>query len=129
MCIRDSRVSVWNRSRAKVDALVSLGAISCDSPGDALDANRHVVVCLSDYTAWRAVIEAHNLAPRFDGACIIQLTTGTIEDVASHAALIKQSGGRLADGAVMCYPRNLGTEDASLLLAGAPEVLDECTPS
>ena len=26
----------------------------------------------------------------------------------------------------MCYPRNLGTEDASLLLSGASEVLEEC---
>ena len=28
----------------------------------------------------------------------------------------------------MCYPRQLGTDDASLLMSGAPDVLDECAP-
>ncbi len=45
---RGCKVSVWNRSRAKVDALVSKGAIACAGPSDALDANTHVIVCLSD---------------------------------------------------------------------------------
>ena len=26
----------------------------------------------------------------------------------------------------MCYPRNLGTDEAALLLSGSPDVLDEC---
>ena len=122
------RVSVWNRTRGKVDALVSKGAIGCDGPGDALDANSHVVVCLSDYEVWRTIIEEHKLADRFDGICVIQLTTGTIDDVQAHASYINEKGGRLADGAVMCYPRNLGTNDASLLMAGASDVLEDCDP-
>ena len=28
----------------------------------------------------------------------------------------------------MCYPRHLGTDEAALLLSGAPDVLDECAP-
>ncbi len=125
---RGCRVSVWNRSRAKVDALVASGAIACDEPGDALNANTHVVVCLSDYAVWRQIIEAYDLADCFDGTCIIQMTTGTIDDVQSHAAFIHKNGGRLADGAVMCFPSNLGTDDAALLLSGASAVLDECDP-
>jgi 3-hydroxyisobutyrate dehydrogenase-like beta-hydroxyacid dehydrogenase len=122
------RVSVWNRSREKVDALVSSGAIACDGPKDALDANTHVVVCVSTYSAWQKVIEEHDLTGHFNGTCIIQLTTGTIDDVEGHASLIKESGGRLADGAVLCYPSQLGTEDGSLLMSGAAEVLEECDP-
>ena len=98
---RGFRVSVWNRTRTKIDALVSSGAIGCDGPGDALDANTHVVVCLSDYAVWQRIIEEHSLASRFDGVRLIQLTTGTIEDVQAHASLIRESGGRLVDGAVM----------------------------
>jgi 3-hydroxyisobutyrate dehydrogenase-like beta-hydroxyacid dehydrogenase len=56
-------VSVWNRSREKVDALVSNGAIACTGPADALDANRHVIVCLSDYQVWQQIIESRDLAP------------------------------------------------------------------
>ena len=119
-------VSVWNRSRAKVDALVATGAIACNEPGDALKANTHVIVCVSDYAVWQQIIQEHSLASRFEDTCIIQLTTGTIDDVQTHASLIHDNGGRLIEGAVMCYPRNLGTDEAALLLSGAPDVLDEC---
>jgi 3-hydroxyisobutyrate dehydrogenase-like beta-hydroxyacid dehydrogenase len=122
------RVSVWNRSRAKVDELVSDGAIGCDGPGDALDANEHVVVCLSEYPVWRSVIDEHGLADRFEGTCLIQLTTGTIDQVEDHAQLVESNGGRLADGAIMCFPSQLGTDDASLLMAGSSDVLDACDP-
>ena len=125
---RGCRVSVWNRTRAKIEALVSNGAIGCDGPGEALDANTHVVVCVSDYAVWRTVIEEHALADRLNDTCIIQLTTGTIEDVQAHASFLAENGARLADGAVMCYPDNLGTDDASLLMSGAPEVLESCDP-
>ncbi len=123
-----TKVSVWNRSRAKVDALAQEGAIPCESPANALDANTYVVVCLSDYAAWNQLIDSHNLASHFRDTCIIQLTTGTIDDVQAHASVIREHGGRLADGAVMCFPSNLGTDDAALLLSGKAEVLDECAP-
>lgn len=121
-------VSVWNRSRAKVDDLVAVGAIGCNEPREALDANTLVIVCVSDYAVWRHIIQEHSLASHFEDTCIIQLTTGTIDDVQTHASLIQDNGGRLVEGAVMCYPRNLGTDEAALLLSGAPNVLEECAP-
>jgi 3-hydroxyisobutyrate dehydrogenase-like beta-hydroxyacid dehydrogenase len=121
-------VSVWNRSRGKVDALVEEGAKACDAPADAFRANTHVVVCLTDYEAWKAIIESEGLNDCFKDACVIQLTTGTIEMVLDHAAFIERHGGHLADGAVMCYPRDLGTESGSLLMAGASDVLEACDP-
>ena len=125
---RGCQVSVWNRSRAKVDALVAEGALGCDTPGDALDANTHVIVCLSDYAVWRSILEEHDLAGRLAGTCLIQLTTGTIEDVQGHASLIREHGGQLIEGAIMCYPSNLGTDDAALLLAGSADVLETGDP-
>ena len=122
------KVSVWNRSRAKVDDLVAVGAIGCNEPKEALDGNTIVIVCVSDYAVWRHIIQEHSLASHFEDTCIIQLTTGTIDDVQTHASLILDNGGRLVEGAVMCYPRNLGTDEAALLLSGAPNVVEECTP-
>jgi 3-hydroxyisobutyrate dehydrogenase-like beta-hydroxyacid dehydrogenase len=121
-------VSVWNRSRTKVDDLVAVGAIGCNEPREALDANTIVIVCVSDYAVWRHIIQEHSLESHFEDTCIIQLTTGTIDDVQTHASLIQDNGGRLVEGAVMCYPRNLGTDEAALLLSGAPNVVEECAP-
>ena len=92
------KVSVWNRSQAKVDALVSSGAIACTGPGDALDANTYVIVCLSDYQVWQQVIASHSLARHFQDTFIIQLTTGTIDDVQAHASFIRDQGGHIVDG-------------------------------
>ena len=122
------RVSVWNRSRGKVDAMAAVGATGCDTPADALEANRHVVVCVSDYATWSGIVEEHGLRNQLDGTCVIQLTGGTIDDVREHEAFIKGNGGHIADGAVMCFPQQLGTEDASLLMSGDPDVLEECGP-
>ena len=122
------RVSVWNRSRDKVDALVAKGAIACDTPSEALDTNDHVVVCLSTYAAWQKIIEEHSLTDHFKDTCIIQLTTGTLDEVGEHAAMIRESSGLIADGALMCFPRQLGTSDASLLVSGDSAVLKSCGP-
>ena len=122
------RVSVWNRSRHKVDALVSAGAVACETPREALECNEHVIVCLADYATWMTVIEEHALTHAMSGTCLIQLTGGDIDQVRAHASLIESHGGRLADGAVMCYPRQLGTAAGSLLMSGTPEVLEECAP-
>ena len=120
------QVSVWNRSHQKVDALAKSGALACDSPADALNANESVIVCLTDYGAWREVVEAHNLQEQFKGKCVIQLTTGTIEEVAWNTGFIQEHGGRIVDGAIMCYPNQLGTKDSSLLMAGESDALSDC---
>jgi len=122
------KVSAWNRSREKIDAIVSSGASACDRPEDALKANTYVVVCLTDYSVWKKIIEEHDLQSHFEGTCIIQLTTGTIDEVQWHSSFVEKHGGRVADGAVMCYPRDLGTDAGSLLMAGPPDVLKECDP-
>ena len=122
------QVSVWNRSRDKVDAMTAVGATACSNPSEALKVSALTVVCVADYVVWNEIIETHALKDDFEGKCIIQLTGGSINEVQQHAAFIEAYGGRLADGAVMCFPRQLGTADASLLVAGAPAVLDECTP-
>lgn len=122
------RVSVWNRSREKVDALATLGASACATPGEALEASPRVVVCLSNYTAWQRIAEEHELESHLRGTCIIQLTTGTLDEVEQHASLVREHGGLLAEGALMCFPRQLGTKEASLLMAGDHEVLEACAP-
>ena len=118
---------MWNRSRDKVDALVSSGATACDGPADALEASPHVV-CLAGYSVWRSLVEDHDLEARLDGRCIIQLTGGMIDEVREHASFIKSHGGRLVDGALMCFPGQIGTEDASLLASGESDVLAAYDP-
>ena len=122
------RVSIWNRSSDKAIPLVALGAIACDKPDEVLEANRHVVVCVADYAAWMQIVSNHGLEEHLVDTTIIQLTGGSIDDVTEHEAFIAESGGRMADGALMCFPSQLGTSESSILVAGAPDVLEDCDP-
>ena len=99
-------VSVWNRSRDKIDAMASVGATACNGPKQALNASPRTVVCLTDYAAWNALIADQQLQEAFAGKCIIQLTGGTFDEVQEHAAFIAAQGGRIADGALMCFHLN-----------------------
>ena len=83
-------------------------------------------MCLAGYSAWSRVVEEHVLGNALSGRCVIQLTGGTNEEAREHAALVAAEGGRVVEGALMCFPDQLGTEEASLLVAGSPAALEEC---
>jgi 3-hydroxyisobutyrate dehydrogenase-like beta-hydroxyacid dehydrogenase len=51
------RVSVWNRTRNRMDPLVALGATARDSPAEAAAASEAVVTMVADPAALRAVTE------------------------------------------------------------------------
>ncbi len=121
-----AEVRVWNRTPDKSTALQDQGAIACATPKDAISGSEFVVVCLSDYPAWRTLAEEQNLGLTLADRTVIQLTTGTLEQAREHANWIGQCGARLIDGAIMCFPRQIGTDEASLLVAGAPAVFDFC---
>ena len=43
-----------------------------------------------------------------------------------NTGFIQEHGGRIVDGAIMCYPNQLGTKDSSLLMAGESDALSDC---
>ena len=121
-----AEVRVWNRTPEKAAALHDQGAIACVSPRDAISESEFVVVCVSDYPAWRALSDEQNLGQALADRTVIQLTTGTLEQVREHENWIGQCGARLIDGSIMCFPSQIGTDQASLLVAGAQTVFDSC---
>jgi 3-hydroxyisobutyrate dehydrogenase len=58
MLARGLRVKVYNRSRAKAEALVPLGAVVADSPEDAAQGATRVHIALSDDAAVDATLDA-----------------------------------------------------------------------
>ncbi len=121
-----AEVRVWNRTPDKSVALHDQGAIACATPRDAISGSEFVVVCVSDYPAWRSLSDEQNLGQTLADRTVIQLTTGTLEQVREHENWVGQCGARLIDGSIMCFPRQIGTDEASLLIAGAPAVFESC---
>ncbi|MEU3818902.1 MULTISPECIES: NAD(P)-binding domain-containing protein [unclassified Streptomyces] len=115
--------TVWNRTAAKADALVSEGAALAPSARDALTAGPLVVLCVSDYTAVRALLDP--LADTLNGRVLVNLTSGTSQDARDTAAWAARHGAAYLDGAILAVPPAIGTPDAILVHSGPGEAFEE----
>ena len=118
-------VHVWNRTAEKSVALVQKGAVQASQPADVCAASSMIIVCLSDYSAWADILEASAMREAIKGTTIAQLTTGTVAEVEDHAALMKRLGAGLIEGSILCFPEQIGTASASIIVAGEQGLVEE----
>lgn len=83
-----AKVRVWNRTPAKSTTLRELGAIACATASEAISESDFVVVCVSDYPAWSSIVDKQDLGQALTNRTLIQLTTGTIEQVQRQGTTI-----------------------------------------
>jgi 3-hydroxyisobutyrate dehydrogenase-like beta-hydroxyacid dehydrogenase len=114
-------VAVWNRSPEKTAAVAQLGAKACGTPADAMRAADVVVVCLTSYDAWYEVAADADVAAALSGRILVQLSTGTASEAEAHAHWARDLGARVLDGNILAFPRQIGTEDGLIVLAGDAE--------
>ncbi|MEU1523791.1 NAD(P)-binding domain-containing protein [Nocardia rhamnosiphila] len=108
---------VWNRTGAKADALVELGAGRAASAAAAVAAAPLVVVSLLDDDAVEAALR--DTGPRLRGRVLVNLTSSTPEQSRKRAEWAGRHAAEYVDGAVMAVPQGIGTPDALLLYSGS----------
>lgn len=121
------RVTVWNRTSARADELVDLGAAAAESAADAVTASDVVVVCVRGYAAADEIFRPADAASLLDGKTVIQLGTGTPTEATEAASWFADQGARYLDGAIMDFPEQVGTPDCQVLVSGDPEAFDQCS--
>ncbi|WP_327151159.1 NAD(P)-dependent oxidoreductase [Nocardia sp. NBC_01329] len=109
--------TVWNRTAAKADALVEIGAKDAASVTEAVGAAPLIVVSLLDDDAVAKVLSA--AGPALRGKVLVNLTSSTPEQSRARAEWADVHGVSYVDGAVMAVPQGLGTPDALLLYSGS----------
>ena len=122
----DSKISVWNRTLSKSQDLNNKGAHVCLSPIEALQCSEIIIVCLSNYEAWKNIIDSNQIDMDLSKKTIVQLTSGSIEEVTDHSDWVKKHNGDLLEGAIISFPSEIGTKDSSIILAGNNEVIENC---
>ncbi len=122
----DSNISVWNRTLSKSQDLNNKGAKVCLSPIEAFQASEIIIVCLSNYEAWKKIIDSNQIDIDLSNKTIVQLTSGSIEEVTAHSDWVKKHNGNLLEGAIISFPSEIGTKDSSIILAGNNEVIENC---
>jgi 3-hydroxyisobutyrate dehydrogenase-like beta-hydroxyacid dehydrogenase len=121
------KVTVWNRTSAKSDEMVELGAEAAPSVADAIDANDVVVVCVRGYSAADEIFRPSEVAALLDGKTVIQLGTGTPSEVTEAAAWFAERGSRYVDGAVMGFPEQVGAPECQVLVSGDSVAFEQCS--
>ncbi|MET9548645.1 NAD(P)-binding domain-containing protein [Streptomyces sp. NPDC006627] len=108
--------TVWNRTAAKADQLVSEGASLAPSIAAALKASPLTVLCVTDYEAVHALLGASDV--ELDGTTLVNLTSGDSAQAREAASWAERRGARYLDGALMAIPPVIGTADAVILHSG-----------
>lgn len=116
--------TVWNRTAAKAEPLVTQGATLAESVGDAVAAGTLVVVCVSDYDGVHELLDPVDL----DGRLLVNLTSGTSTQARETAEWAARRGGTYLDGAIMAVPTAIGA-DALILYSGPRQFFDTHEPT
>lgn len=113
---------VYNRSRAKVDALARQGMLPASSPREVAEQTDTIVIMVSDTPAVENVIRAPDglLAGLQPGALVIDMGTTAVGATRELAASVREKGGDYVDAPVSGGV--LGAEAGTLaIMAGGSE--------
>jgi 3-hydroxyisobutyrate dehydrogenase-like beta-hydroxyacid dehydrogenase len=103
------RVTVWNRSEAKIAPLVAQGATAAATAAEAQRSAPVVVACVLDYPALTEILD-------MSGGILVNLTSGSPEQARELAARLPGVG--YVDGGVMTTPPGVGDERSMILYSG-----------
>jgi 3-hydroxyisobutyrate dehydrogenase-like beta-hydroxyacid dehydrogenase len=112
--------TVWNRTAAKADALVGTGAIRADTIADAVAASRLVIVCVLDYDAAHAILDA--AGDVLTGRTVVNLTADSPERAREMAGWAAERDVDYLDGSIMTPTTTIGGPAAVVLYSGPEEV-------
>lgn len=110
-------ITVWNRTPGKADLLVADGAVKAQGPAEAVEASDLTIICVLDYEASDAVIEA--AVPSLIGRTLVNLTNGTPAQARATAERAAALGADYLDGGIMATPSMIGGEHALILYSGS----------
>ncbi len=121
-------VTVWNRSAQKAEPLIARGANGATSVVEAVQASSVIMICVDNYTVTNALLQADEVIPGLSGRTIVQFSTGTPKEARDSETWLADQGANYLDGAIMCYPNDVGAPDSMLLVGGKQSALSVAKP-
>ncbi|SBT60361.1 2-(hydroxymethyl)glutarate dehydrogenase [Plesiomonas shigelloides] len=119
-------VTVWNRSAAKATPLIALGATLAPSVSEAIAAGDITLICIDNYAVSQQLLdEASNTVT---GKVVVQLSTGSPQGARMLEGWCHARGSCYLDGAILCFPDQIGTTDASIICSGANAAFSKTEP-
>lgn len=124
------QVRVYNRTRAKAEALRAEGALVVDTPAAAAQSGGVVISMLADDAALRATVcgESGLLAALGDGGLHISMSTVAPETTRELATLHAAHGSELLAAPVFGRPEAAAAQLLRICVSGAPAALERARP-
>jgi len=111
--------TVWNRTQSKIDLAVSIGAIGASNVMEAIDANDVLLVCMSNYTATRSILDTDQTRSHLAGKILVQMGTGTPSEAKDNESWMKSLGGYYLDVTIQPYPERIGEPESRFFISGS----------
>jgi 3-hydroxyisobutyrate dehydrogenase-like beta-hydroxyacid dehydrogenase len=110
-------VVAWNRTHARAVPLADHDVRVFEDVIGTLDQADVISVVLLDHDAAIEALNPHLAV--LSGKTVINLMTGTPSQAEELAALMNDVGADYLDGAIECYPSDIGTADALINVSGS----------
>jgi len=113
-----SDVTVWNRTQSKCEPLVEEGARAVPTVAEAIAESPVSVICISDYHATNDILGTEDVRRELKGKVVVQLSSGTPQEARESERWIQDCGAEYMDGAILAFPRTIGTPNAMIVISG-----------
>jgi 3-hydroxyisobutyrate dehydrogenase-like beta-hydroxyacid dehydrogenase len=110
-------LAVWNRTPARADPLVDLGARRALSVLEAVSSADAAFLLVLDQATVHEVLDGLDLT----GKTVVNYTTGTRADAETAEERVTAAGGRYIDAVIPAYPSDIGERDTMIYYAGDEE--------
>ncbi|MGD9896554.1 MAG: NAD(P)-dependent oxidoreductase [Candidatus Methylacidiphilaceae bacterium] len=113
-------LAVYNRTRAKAEALAALGARLCATPQEAIEACQVLFLCLSDVAAIRKTIFSTPCQPLLARRTICQMGTIGPEESEELATLASSLGARYLEAPILGNGKDAEEGRAQVMIGADP---------
>lgn len=122
------KITVWNRTRGKMESFIANGADGTDSLTAAVQASPIILICVSDYALTTTMFRATEVADHLHGRTIVQMSSGAPKETLKSEEWFMQHDAKYLDGAILGGPADIGGEDAQILICGNEDAWQRCEP-
>lgn len=118
-------VTVWNRTHERARELTSERIRAVREMGDLVAGARVVLSCLADYDSTYAAFEP---VAEWGDTVLVNLASGVPREAEEMGRWASERGARYIDGAMFCYPDDIGTSYGLFAYAGSEVAWREVEP-
>jgi 3-hydroxyisobutyrate dehydrogenase-like beta-hydroxyacid dehydrogenase len=124
---RGARVTVWNRTRARADALATAGIEVAATPAAAFEASEMTIVCLHNHGI--ALELLRDVRPSVGRRLVVEMSSSTPDQAREFNAAVVELCADALDANILCYPEHIGTAEGLFASAGPKPTWERAEPN